>query len=785
VNSTTLRSLAFLPVLLAAAPYRPGALSSVAPDGVASLLANPAGIGLLDGPEFEARLSGGRPFGQDAILAGLPRFAAGWEQHTTNSDTTRERAFLAGTGATFGERLSLGALAVRHELGGSTQGWSLDAGVLWRPFRQISASWTSPDVFRRDPTRDRTNTFGLGLRPLGSPRFELAFEGFLAGAPWNRSAWDEPSWELGARIRPLPWLGLEGRLDPEHPRQYGIGARIQFTPELGFFVGSAPDRSGSRFQSAGLRWTTKSRQSVNAVDGVVHYKVPNPPSEAPSGNFWQQRPGLSRVRDDFQELSSMRQVKTVVLDLGATRFSPVQAGVLRRMVLDLRNSGKRVQAWANDLDMANLHILSACDKAAISPQGTVRSRGLAMDVLYFGKLLKNHGVAVQVVKTGPWKSAMEPFEKASMSEASRENLSRYLFDLDSMILGSAAQSRKIDPAKLVAYVDTGSLLPSTAKAIGLVDTLLDHEDLRKWAPGRILSPRLAGIHRETWGGGQRVAVVVLEGQIIDHAGEAGMVPWNKSLVAETVARRLDALKSDQSIAAVVLRIQSPGGSVTGSERLRRAVERLAKQKPVVASFGNTAASGAYMLALPATRIFTEPEAMVGSIGVFAAKASVAGLLDSFGIRVERVRTAPHAGASSPYAALDSLEEARLTQFVEDAHQRFADEVMRSRRMDTAAFRKVGGGRIFSGARAVDLSLADTLGGMDEAVRWAQGRTGVSSGSMPVWFDAKSTSWNFDAASAAMALSGQSAATLPEAWSRWLRTPRALAWSQCPWEPTWE
>jgi len=784
VNSTTLRSLVLLPVVLAAAPYRSNALASVDPDGAASLLANPAGIGLLDGPELEARLSGGRRTGQDALLAAIPHLAAGWERHATNSDTPFESSFLLGAGIPLGQNLSLGAAAVRHDLDGTTQGWSLDAGALWRPFRQISASWTSPDILRRDRTRSHENTLGLGIRPLGTPLIEIAAESFLSGTPWNRISWNDPAWELGAKIRPLPWLGLEARFDPRHPGQYGIGAGLQFSPELSVFARSASGGNGPEFQSAGARWSARSRKSVDAIDGVVVYRLPNPPSEAPSGNFWQRKAGLSRVRDDFRELSGMGQVKTVVLDLGATRFSPVQAGVLRRMVLDLRRSGKQVQAWVNDLDMANLHILSACDKAAMSPDGSVRTRGLGMDVLYFGKLLKSHGVAVQVVKTGPWKAAMEPFEKPSMSEQSRENLSRYLFDLDSMILGAVAQNRKIDPAKLVAFVDTGSLLAPTARTLGMVDTLLDHDDLRKWAPGRILSPRLGGVHDEAWGDGKRVAVVVLEGQIVDRAGETGMVPWNSSLVAENVARRLDGLRADSRIAAVVLRIQSPGGSVMGSERLRRAVERLAKDKPVVASFGYTAASGAYMLALPAARIFTEPEAMVGSIGVFAAKASVAGLLDSLGVKVERVRTAPHAGATSPYAALDSLEYARLTQFVEDAHRKFADEVMRARRMDTAAFGKVGGGRIFSGSRAVELSLADAVGGLDEALQWARTKAGVAADRSPLWFDAKSSGWNFEAAASALSTRSSEQNVLGQ-WSRWIESPRATVWSQAAWEPSWE
>lgn len=793
------RCILLVPALVASAPYRSAMQSTLAPDGIRSLLSNPAGLALMDGKECALQLGGGEPAGQDAVLVGVRHFGIGWERrpwgnsgssvdwntHPWNSGLT-ETNLVIGAGAPLPGGLSLGATAVRHDVDGTTQGWSADLGALWRPVSRLSLSWLHPDFLRRDPSRDRTNTLGVGIRPFATPDLAFSAEVFTPSAPWNRSAWDDPSWEIGAEIRPVSWLRLEARMDPQHPATYGLGVAIQARPNLGFHSVATPSTNGPEFQSAGVRWSSLSRPATSTMDGVLLYRIPSVATEAglASPMPFQRRKGFARVRDDFREMATIRDLKTVVLDLGSAKFSPTQAGILRRMVLDLRKTGREVRVWATDLDMANLHVMSAADKAAISPEGAVRARGLAMDVLYFGEFLKRHGVAVQVVKTGPWKSAMEPFEKDRMSDPARANLSRILFDLDSMILGGAAEGRKIDPGALVSFVDTGSTLARAAVAKGLVDTLLQQEDLSKWASGRKMSLRLSGTHDDAWGSAPKTVVVPLEGQIVDKGGDAGMVPWNNSLPADRIARRLDALANDRQVGAVVLRIQSPGGSVAGSERLRRAVERLAKKKPVVASLGSTAASGGYMLALPATRIFSEPEAMVGSIGVFAAKMSVGALMDSLGIRVERVRTAAHAGAMSPWAEFDSLEIARMTEYVEDAHARFASEVKTSRKLDSAAFLAVGGGRVFSGARARDLGLVDTLGGLEDAIRWVQAKAGIPMDRRTEWIDAVSgDGLSVQAQALARLASGPESDWLAN-WERMMEASRPSIWSQS-WEPRWE
>jgi len=614
----------------------------------------------------------------------------------------------------------------------------------------------------------------------------VGMEAWLDGAAWIRPSWDNPTWEATARVRPLPWLALDGRVDPEHPGRWGFGVSAQATPDLSFFSRSAPAPGGTQFQTFGVHWIRQTRPSLGVLSPVLVYHLPSSLDESLS---WGCVGGMGKVRDDFRQIEGLEGLSTVVLDMGSTRLSPSTAGELRRQVLDLRAHGIKVYAWSHDLDMGNIYVLSAADRAAIDPDGTVRAHGLALDQLYFGKILRRHGVEVQVVKTGPWKSAMEPFESDRMSEAAREDAQRLLMDLDSSILAGVVAGRRVDPSALVAFMDTGSLSPRSAVSERLVDTLLEESDLGKWAqaPRRgALSMPLAGAQRETWGDGKRVEVVLLEGQIVDHDGETGMVPWARGLAADRAMELLDRLGADPSVGAVVLRVNSPGGSVAGSERLRRAVERLAAIKPVAASFGATAASGAYLMSLPAGRIFAEPQGVVGSIGAFAAKASVQGLLDSLGIAVERVKTAPHAGAMSPFTNLDSLELARLAEFVGDAHLEFAAQVRRWRKLDSAAFDRVDGGKVFSGSRSVALGLADADGGVDDAVRWVRQRAGLSRNAEVRWTQPAATGFRAGLGRASMIASRMARSEDPvDRLQEILPVSGVGVWAQAPWDPRWE
>lgn len=785
--NNAVRLALLLPGVLVAAPLVPAVFGVADPDGIWSLQTNPAGLARMREAELGLESGGRQSQSQDALAAGSAGWAAGWDHLPSESGGTWDSNLRFGYGHGFAGGLSAGVSAIRHDVDGSPTGWSADLGFLWQPSRYLSLGWLVPNLLDRDDSRSTGNAVGLAIRPTASSDLQVGMEARLARTPWVRSSWNDPTWEATARIQPASWLALDARVDPAHPGRWGLGVSAQATPELRFFSRTAPAPKGTEFQTFGAHWTRLTRQALGVTSPVMVYRLPQSLSESGTRTLWGTQGGLRKVRTDFQQMEHLNGLTTVVLDLGSPRLSPSTSGALRRLVLDLRSHGIKVYAWAHDLDMGTLHVLSAADRAGIDPDGAVRTKGLSMEQLYLGRALRNHGVEVQVSKTGPWKSAMEPFESDHMSQPARDNLQRLLQDIDSSIMAGVVTGRGVDPVRLVAYVDTGSLLPRTAVAQHLVDTLVPESDLAKWARAPQRGPLempLEGSRKESWGQGRKIAVVLLEGQIVDRDGETGMVPWATGLSAERAAAEIDRLRRDPSVGAVVLRVNSPGGSVSGSQRLRRAVEELAAKKPVAASFGATSASGAYMLSLPAARIFAEPEGVVGSIGAFAAKVSVRGLLDSLGIRAEQVRTAPHAGALSPFSPLDSLESARLSDFVEDAHREFSGLVRRWRKLDSAAFDRVDGGRVFSGTRAVDLGLADSAGGLDDAIRWARHRANLPSDAAVRWVEPQPSRWS-TALDRADALTSMRGPSLSDRIQSGLNDSRIGVWAQAAWDPRWE
>ncbi len=791
-------STAFLAALLSAlpdaSPWRAESFSTSDPKGVLSLGANPAGLAGAQDWEVAFEGSPQGPQQRSAVLGSVGPLALGWTSAPSadvlvaqgtgvGRGLIREEIWHAGLGMPLGGGFAFGATLQRRELSGTSMGWSSDLGVTWRPLRYLSAGWHWKNAGGRDENRWEGHGAGVGVRPFGTPTLQLGWEAWRGDVPELARLLGRDRdlvHELHGEVRPLSWVALQTRWLPGRNDAWSFGASAQVTPHARLFSRTQPGPEGGNLQGLGVHMGGNLLPDAGSIpQGRVLYHVGNLVGEAGQEGLLRNRKGFAQVRSDLQRLGQRRDVKVLVLDLGSGAMSLTHAGELRREIQGLRSRGIRVVAWSQDLTMASMHVMSACTRAAISPLGTVRSRGLAVRSIYFGGALRRHGVDVQLIRTGPWKSAMEPLVADRMSDEARGDLQSWLHDLDSMVLGGVAMGRSIEPTRLLAWVDSGSLLPVQARKLGLVDTLVEPGDLLEWAAPD-LSPvaiPFAGAHNEEWGVRRQVVVVPLEGQIVDGKGAPGMVPWGKDLHADAIVDVLKGLAKDASVAAVVLRVNSPGGSVVGSERIRRAVAELDKSKPVVASFAGTAASGAYLFSLPARRLWAEPEALVGSIGVFTAKISVGRLLDSLGLKVETVATSPDAGSSSLLAPLDSMQIGRWSEQVQDAYSMFSRLVMDARKMDSAAFGRVDGGRVFTGARAVGNRLIDSLGGLDDAIASALAEARLENASVR-WLVPGSAPWE------QLVSRLEASAELSPPWARaesLLASSGWGVWAQLPWE----
>lgn len=416
---------------------------------------------------------------------------------------------------------------------------------------------------------------------------------------------------------------------------------------------------------------------------------------------------------------------------------------LRSAIAMFKESGKPVIARGERFTQAQYLLASAADEVHLSPDGFLLVHGMARFVSYFKGALDQLGIKVHVFRVGEYKSFSEPFTRAGMSEEDRSSTRDLLDALWNAYRTEVSASRKLDMAVIDRYVqdyagvlqEYGGNPAAAALGLRLVDQLTTrdqwHEALRSLlspaseAPGDTKAdpgkPRLVSVgeylgqQRRTLlpPGTAKIAVLVAQGSIVDGKGAPG------SVGGDSLAEQIRAAREDDSVRAVVLRIDSPGGSAWASEVIRRElhVTRL-KGKPVIASMSSTAASGGYWIAAGANEIWAHPTSLTGSIGVFALFPEFAEPLNKLGITVDGVATGPLAGVLDPRRPLAPAAAEAMQIAIEHGYQRFLQVVAEARDMDESEVDLVGRGQVWTGEAAEKLGLVDHLGGLNDAIRAA-------------------------------------------------------------------
>ena len=414
---------------------------------------------------------------------------------------------------------------------------------------------------------------------------------------------------------------------------------------------------------------------------------------------------------------------------------------LRAAIEHFRTSGKPVLARGERFTQSQYYLASVADEVHLSPDGFVLLRGLARYGTYFKDALDRLGVKVHVFRVGEYKSFSEPFTRNDMSAEDRESTRDLLDGLWRIMRDDIAASRKLAPEAVDAHVNDirGALAASggdaakAALAAGLVDRFSTRDEWRqrlleavgKAAKGE--EPRTidvpvysAVVASKQQSAPASVAVIVAQGTIVDGAEPAGVV------AGDTFARLIREAREDDSVKAVVLRIDSPGGSAWASELIRRELE-LTRQagKPVVASMSSVAASGGYWIASGADEIWAAPATVTGSIGIFGLFPEFSEPLRRLGIGVDGVATAPLAGALDPRRPLDADAAAAMQLSIDHGYRRFLEVVAKARNMTTAEVDAVARGRVWTGEAASGLGLVDKLGGLEDAIAAAAARAKLS------------------------------------------------------------
>lgn len=438
-----------------------------------------------------------------------------------------------------------------------------------------------------------------------------------------------------------------------------------------------------------------------------------------------------------------------------TQVSGAALEELRGAVLQFKSSGKFVVAYGDSYSQMEYYLASAADKVYVNPQGTVDLHGLTMQVMFYKGLLDKLGVEPIVIRHGTYKAAVEPYITDRMSEANREQNKLLAETVWNSMLGEIAASRGLSAESIDEWINTLSITSArVAQEKGLVDGLL-YKDQVEGILSRLVSmsgdddtdmarkieeaaadtvsgnadleivqfPQYAAslLPDMSKSGSDKVAVIYADGQIVD--GEGGQ---NDVIGSEQIAGLLAEAREDDKIKAVVLRVNSPGGSALAAEVMWREVELLRQSKPVVVSMGAYAASGGYYISCPADVIFADNFTLTGSIGVFGMYMNAGkALKDKLGITVDGVNTNTYSDMGSVFRGMLAPEKAYAQNMVEQVYDTFVGHVAEGRNLTVRQVDAIGQGRVWSGRDAMRIGLVDEIGGLKSAVAVAADRAGIA------------------------------------------------------------
>ena len=441
--------------------------------------------------------------------------------------------------------------------------------------------------------------------------------------------------------------------------------------------------------------------------------------------------GLDDIISSIRKAKENEDIKGIYIEAGIfSSDSPASSHAIREALIDFKKSGKWIVAYADSYEQSSYYICSVADKMFLNPQGMVDWHGLGATPYFVKDLLAKLGIKVQLCKVGKYKSAPEMLTADGMSEPNREQVTAYINGVWQVMLKEVSESRKIAVDSLNAYADRFIALSKAEDYVKmkLVDKLLYTNEV-KGEIKKMLKidadesfPQLTLKDMENVKGkkkeGDQVAVYYAYGDIVD--SETGdMTDQEHSIVASKVCKDLEKLAEDDDVKAVVLRVNSPGGSAYASEQIWHAMMNLKAKKPVVVSMGGYAASGGYYISCPANYIIAEPTTITGSIGIFGMFPDFSGLLtEKLGIKFDEVKTNKHAAFGTMSRPFNAEEMALLEQYIDRGYQLFRKRVADGRKQSVEAIEKIAQGRVWLANDALKNKLVDEIGSLDKAIEKA-------------------------------------------------------------------
>ena len=428
---------------------------------------------------------------------------------------------------------------------------------------------------------------------------------------------------------------------------------------------------------------------------------------------------LNRLRKLLPELSQSEKVKALYLNMNNFGGGLAEAQELRSLLSDYRSNGGKIISFSEYYSQLSYYVASVSDSIYVSRGGGVEWKGLSSQIMFFKETMEKLGVDMQIIRVGKFKSAVEPFMLTEMSEANRKQTQQLLDDIWGQMLEEISASRSVSIDSLNQMADNISIISSQdAKNKGMIDGIIYQADLKetlKEEYADVVDQSKVKVKAKSAYEKSIVAVLKAEGEIVDGQGEMNQIGGDRLI------KQINKLAKDTTISAVVLYVNSPGGSALASDNIYNALKKLKKKKKLVTFMSNYAASGGYYIAANSDSIFAMENTVTGSIGVFGMMPNAKELMeDKLGLHVSIVKTNEHAQMGTIFNPLSDFEQKRVQVSVDTIYSRFLNIVANGRGMSRPEVEIIAEGRVWSGKSALDIGLVDKLGDLDDAIASAAG-----------------------------------------------------------------
>ena len=436
---------------------------------------------------------------------------------------------------------------------------------------------------------------------------------------------------------------------------------------------------------------------------------------------------LDDIMASIDKATDNDNIKGIYLHIGDFSASVASLQEIYKGLEKFKKTGRFIVAYADSYGNGTYYLSSIADKVYMNPSGTLALTGINISTVFFKDLLSKIGVEMQIFKVGTFKSAVEPFTQTSMSEANRLQLTTFINSIWTEITKTIARNRGLSDTEVNLYADSGLFLDDAQTAVHhkLIDSLVYSSDMKEIIEklvdkdyNTLTISDMKFVARNKEYSKNRIAIVYAVGEI-DGSNK------NDGIDSEDISEDLLDIADNDKIKAVVLRINSPGGSAYGSEQIWKAVSVVKSKKPIVVSMGDYAASGGYYIACNTDRIFAQPTTLTGSIGIFGIFPNIGGLTDKLGIKFDNVKTNKYSDFGATYRPMNTEERAILQRYINNGYELFTKRCAEGRNMNIDSLKAIAEGRIYSGTDAMRLGLVDEMGGLEEAITFAAKKANIS------------------------------------------------------------